>query len=161
MTSSEPGNPVPSKSDPPPYRGELTRQMLRAHQTGPDAELPTDEATLTRASRGGAQWFYWIAGFSLVNSLSAIFGGHLFFLTGLAVSHSVDLLAKYLGSVGPYVSLGLNLVIAFFFCGFGYLATHGSRAVFLLGIILYRVGWPYLPAPSISTSCRPSTHSCF
>ena len=96
-----------------------------------------DAATLTRASRIGTQWFYWIAAFSLVNSFSAVFGGHLFFLTGLAVSQIVDVLAKHLGSVGPYLSLGLNLVIAFFFCGFGYLATQGSRAVFLLGIILY------------------------
>ena len=121
-------------------RGELTRDLLKAHR-GMDLAVseakPLTEAQLVKAARGGAQWFYWIAALSLINSVSAAFGWHVSFLAGLAVSEIIDLLAKHLGSVGPYLALGLNLVIAFFVCGFGYLALHGSRMAFLTGTILY------------------------
>ena len=114
----------------PGLRSELTRQVLETH-------LEADVTNLQRAIRRSAHWFYWVAALSLINSLVAIFGGHFIFLAGLAVSQIADGFAAHIGFVGPYFSIGIDLVIAFFVFGFGYLASHGSRNALIVGMVLY------------------------
>ena len=120
---------IKSMPDPVP-RGELTRMVMEEH-------MAVDVARLQQEIRAGTHWFYWVAALSLVNSLIAIFGGGVTFLAGLAVSQILDGIAVAMGNFGPYFAIGIDLVLAFFICGIGYLASHGSRAVLIVGMILY------------------------
>ena len=128
----KPANPSRRRINPVPQgrRSELTRQVLES-QVLPDAYL------LQHTIRTGAHWFYWVAGLSLVNSIVALVGGHFVFLAGLAISQVADVVAAHLGFVGPYFSLGIDLVVAVFVCGFGYLASQGSRVALVIGMTLY------------------------
>ena len=132
MTSPTPPNPGASKirSVPPPVRSVLTREVLEDH-------LEADVADPRNSIRRGGNWFYWVAGLSVVNSIIALSGGHVTFLAGLALSQIADAYAAHLGFVGPYFSIEIAVVIAVFLCGFGYLASHGSRAALITGMILY------------------------
>ena len=145
-----PSAPDESPSTPPPLsttpvrtsnpsRGALTRELMGAHRAndGDLPRIPVDEARLAMTARSGANWFYWVAALSIINSVISLSGGHVSFLAGLAIPQVADVYAAHLGYVGPYFSLGTDLVLAFFFCGFGYLTTHGSRAAFIVGMVLY------------------------
>ena len=134
MTPSDPSGPPPLRRKiipvPPRPRGELNR-MVMEEQIGHDLD------ELGKDVRRGTHWFYWVAALSLVNSIIALAGGHVTFLAGLAVSQIIDGLVRHMSLVGPYISIGIDLIFAFFLCGFGYLASHGSRAALIAGMILY------------------------
>ena len=96
-------------------------------------------------ARGGASWFYWIAGMSLLNSLMWIFNlGYTFFI-GLGITQLVDGVATGLAEyVAPDYATLLRigaLVIDVLFAGlfvlFGYLANRGRRWAFIVGAALY------------------------
>ena len=87
----------------------------------------------------GANWFYWIAALSLLNSIIALFQGNFIFLAGLAITQIADGFASQAGFAGPYVSLGFGVIVAVFLCGFGYLAKHGSPLMLLIGMALYAI----------------------
>ncbi len=128
--SSEPPRPrIYSRPD-PVRRSALTNEVLTE-------TLSSDVNVLRQRIRTSAQWFYWVAALSLINSLIYLFKGDVSFLAGLAVSQIADAFAAHLGFFGPYFNLGLDLIIAFFVCGFGYLAAQGSRAALIVGMILY------------------------
>ena len=63
-------------------------------QTG---EKEPDPVTLAQL-KNGANWFYWIAGLSLVNSAIFAFGGHVSFIAGLAYTQIIDAVER--GGVG-------------------------------------------------------------
>ncbi len=115
---------------PPPIRNGLTRRVLDSHR---EADL----ANLQTSIRRGGSWFYWVAALSLINSIIALSGGRVTFLAGLAVSQIADGVVHRLGFAEPSFSIGLDVVIAAFLCGFGYLSSHGSRAALVTGMILY------------------------
>src|SRR5579862_2442373 len=48
---------------------------------------------LQRSAHKGANWFYWIAGLSIVNSLIMHGGGGIYFVVGLSVTLVVDAIA--------------------------------------------------------------------
>src|SRR5437763_16327974 len=61
------------------------------------AERQADEAAarpLYQQGRNGSNWFYWVAGLSLVNSISLHTGGNVFFVVGLGVTLVADTLAQ-------------------------------------------------------------------
>ncbi len=124
---------LPEPSDLPlqrSHRSELTRQVL-------ESQIVPEANSLQYSIKRGANWFYWIAALSLINSIIAIAGGHFIFLAGLAVSQIADGIAAHLGFVGPYFSIIIDVVVAVFVCGFGYFASHGSRAALIVGMFLY------------------------
>src|SRR5438128_11293082 len=59
------------------------REAVRTGATGEERK------TLERQRRNGAQWFYWIAGLSLINAAIALAGQEWRFLLGLGVSRVV------------------------------------------------------------------------
>jgi len=87
--------------------------------------------------RAGANWFYWIAGLSLVNSLVVIFGGQFHFVVGLGITSIVDELAKGVGSAGTVLDLVINGTVAGIFFLFGSFAGKSHKWAFLVGMVLY------------------------
>jgi hypothetical protein len=92
--------------------------------------------------KGGANWFYWVAGLSLVNSIIFAFGGNVSFILGLAVTQVVDgLVDVAIASGAPSAvkafAIVLDLIIAAMFGIFGYFAHKGIGLAFIIGIVIY------------------------
>jgi hypothetical protein len=135
--ASETNEPVPQLD---PHLAALQSQMQRLQAQGED----------------GANWFYWVAGLSLVNSVIAFVGGGVTFVIGLGITEVVDELAAELAVERPEMSLvakagafGFALAAAVFAAGFGWLANKRYIPLFALGMLLYALdGMIYVLAQS-------------
>lgn len=93
--------------------------------------------------RNGINWFFWIAGLSLVNSAIFLTGGGITFVVGLAFTQFVDafmaLVAEELGmrAVPVLIAYFADIVIAAVFVGFGFLGRKGYRWVVVGGMAVY------------------------
>lgn len=94
--------------------------------------------------KSGVNWFYSIAGFSILNSLLSALGQNIAFVVGLGATQLVDAFAyvlvddlgsdfKYLKTIG-YV---INLLIAGIFVLMGKLAKKRRRGAIITGMVLY------------------------
>ena len=97
-----------------------------------------------KTAYAGANWFFWLAILSVVNSFVVYYFGIRNTPIAFGVTQWFD------GSVGPLTSEGvhpplhtsgliLDILIAAGFAGFGVLARRGNDVAFLLGIFLYVV----------------------
>jgi GYF domain 2 len=87
--------------------------------------------------RSGASWFYWIAGLSLVNSISSFAGLGFRFLFGLGITRLLDEAGASMGTSGQMIALVLNLMAAALFVLFGFFGHKGHLWAFLVGMILF------------------------
>ena len=100
------------------------------------------EAEALRAQhRNGANWFFWIAGLSLVNSVLAVTGASMRFIFGLGITQVSDALggvAEGEGSgLAKGVAFGISLVLAGFVALFGLAALKRIHPLYILGMVLY------------------------
>jgi hypothetical protein len=111
---------------------------------------------LDRQFRSGADWFFWIVGLSVINSLIGVFGGRWSFLVGLGVTRVVDGFARALatgldadlGMAVRTLGLVIDIGLAGVFALFGVFARRGKRWSFIIGMILYALdGLIFLIAP--------------
>jgi hypothetical protein len=111
----------------------------------PEASQSQEAAKLLQALRSGANWFYWIAGLSLLNSVIQMFDSDRSFVVGLGITQVFDAVAsagaKDLGSQGGTILRGiafaLDLCVAGVFALFGWQAGKRRRWAFLVGMFLY------------------------
>ena len=85
------------------------------------------------AVKRGANWFYWIAALSLVNTFAAISGGHFHFLLGLGITDVTAALSPRLRAIG----LLIDVLVLGFFCMCGYYAGKAHKWAFLMGMTFY------------------------
>jgi hypothetical protein len=113
-------------------------------QTG--AGVPANPIdTYTNSMRSGANWFFWIAGLSAVNSIVNAFHGEWGFVVGLGGTQLIDGIAAALieesegatGTTITAVALVLNLIVASVFVLFGVLANKRFGWAFILGMVIY------------------------
>jgi hypothetical protein len=105
-------------------------------------KITVEDFELLSQAKGGASWFYWIAGLSVVNSLIFFYGGNWSFFAGLGITQIVDAIVFQLTqsesfSVIKIIAFVFDLVIAgiFFLCG---LWAHKLQTwAFVAGMILY------------------------
>jgi hypothetical protein len=99
----------------------------------------TDEhKALESQRRSGAQWFYWIAGLSLINAGIALSGQGWRFILGLGVTQLVQELAQESGGAGIKAGLvGLGVIAIFGFLG--QRAVAGHQWAFVAGMVLYAI----------------------
>ena len=76
----------PASLPPPP-------QPLVAPANVPPQSLESQVRLLFQQGANGANWFYWIAGLSLINSVITLVGGKISFVLGLAVTGITDQMA--------------------------------------------------------------------
>ena len=92
--------------------------------------------------RGGANWFYWIAGLSLVNSVVFFFGSPIAFIAGLGFTQIADEVVQLLIQNGApsafraVVSV-FDLVFLILFALLGYYANKRFAAAFIIGTAIY------------------------
>lgn len=94
---------------------------------------------LEQSLKGGAGWFYAIAGLSFLNSVIALFRGTLSFIFGLGITQLVDGAGGAFGRVGSVFALFVNFFIVLIFVAMGYFAGKSKRWAFIAGMILYGI----------------------
>lgn len=113
---------------------------------GPVAEQPNPAAQrekLETQHKSGANWFFWIAGLSLVNSGVMLAGGQWGFIVGLGVTQFADAVGAAIAEeVGGGVGLRATVFVfdafvAGFFVLFGVLARKHHTWAFVTGMVLY------------------------
>jgi len=99
---------------------------------------PVDPALVGRL-RNGANWFHWIAGFTLVNGALAFFGSSTSFSFGLQTSLLAHAFAGRIdsGIVGRAMAGVFDLCACGMLVLFGVLARRGMAAIFWIGTALY------------------------
>jgi hypothetical protein len=116
-------------SGPSPTQGTVS--------TGTPAPRTAPQTGISPRALNSANWFFWIAGLSLVNSVIAMSGGNWQFFAGLGITQVLDAIGGIGGSAGHAVALVINLFIAGVVCLFGYFARQGQKWAFIVGMILY------------------------
>ena len=98
---------------------------------------------LQKQMRNGANWFFWIAALSLINSVIFVLGSKVFFVVGLGITQVVDaftdIFAKHLASpmVVRLIGFLIDVAIAGVIALFGVFARKGRKWAFIVGMVLY------------------------
>lgn len=96
----------------------------------------TDMAALEKRIRTGASWFYWIAAFSVINSIIAMSGSERSFFLGLSITQVLDAMAKAASGSGV-VGLVVGILAAGVLVLFGVCAHKKQTWAFVVGTVLY------------------------
>ncbi|UCD20058.1 MAG: hypothetical protein JSU64_02665 [candidate division WOR-3 bacterium] len=86
-------------------------------------------------ARNGANWFFWIAALSLINSIITMTGNDWGFIIGLGVTQIFDAIGAELGARA--VAFGFNVFVAGVFVFFGVFARRRRNWSYIIGMILY------------------------
>lgn len=86
---------------------------------------------------GGANWFFWIAGLSLVNAALSLGGSQTRFIVGLGITDVVNYIGTQAGSVGSVAALVITAFVAGLFVLFGLMARKRHKWAFVVGMMLY------------------------
>jgi len=96
--------------------------------------------------QSGINWYFWIAGLSLLNTIIYLLGNNLTFVVGLGATQIVDgfmhALAKEFGTGGSIVRLigfAIDVFIAGIFVAIGVLGRKRYRAPIVIGMVLYAI----------------------
>ena len=108
----------------------------------PTGEIGPDMDELSARMKSGANWFYWIAGLSTINSLIYAFGGSVAFVAGLGLTQLADAFVDLgiengLPAAVRSVAIIFNFVVVGLFALLGYYAGKQSSAAFVVGIVIY------------------------
>lgn len=107
-------------------------------------EIRSKMMTETKLRRG-ADWFFWIAGLSILNSIFSITGGGLNFIIGLGLPQLIGAIANFVaeetsttaGIVVVVIGFISSAIFAGIFVVFGFYARKGKKWAFIIGMILY------------------------
>ena len=101
-------------------------------------------ATLKTTGDGGASWYFWIAGLSLVNTALIHCGGNVHFIVGLGITTLVDLFAAEIGQQNPeaativtVIAVGFSIFVAAISFLFGWLSRKRILWIYGIGMVLY------------------------
>ncbi len=124
----------------------LSEAQAGPTETGPveDRSTASEMLALHMQGRKGANWFYWVAGLSLVNTAIILSGGSIYFVVGLGVTMMADGLATLISQNHPNavlavkgIALTFDMFVALILVGFGWLSGRRYLAAFVLGMVLY------------------------
>jgi len=107
-----------------------------APQAG-DTQLVEEKLRLEQRFKGGAGWFYWIAGLSMVNTVSLMVGSDWGFIFGLGITSLIAAVAAQLGTIVLAIGFVINAAIAGMLVLFGYQAQQRQKWAFFVGMALY------------------------
>jgi hypothetical protein len=109
---------------------------------GAAAAATIDESGLQLQLVRGANWFFWIAALSLVNTAMSVMEADRSFLVGLAVTQMADAIASIGIKDGApealrWAAVAFDAVVAGLFVGAGVLARRRRRWAYVAGMVLY------------------------
>lgn len=85
----------------------------------------------------GANWFYWIAALSLVNTIIVAVGLRMAFYLGLAFTQIVDAISTEWEGTSRIAFIAIDYTCMGVFAGLGFLAHRKQNWAFVVGMILY------------------------
>ncbi len=88
--------------------------------TQPVVDNATGHARSVMQVRSGANWFYWIAGLSVVNSIAFVSGANFMMTLGLASSLMAAAFLRGFGTIGSVLGIVVTAGIAGVFALFGW-----------------------------------------
>ncbi|MDP4177511.1 MAG: hypothetical protein Q8900_04125 [Bacillota bacterium] len=95
----------------------------------------------SEGKRAVGSYFIYIAVFSIINTIIALFNGDISFVIGLGATQIVDVLcqalSKSLGATVIVIGVLINLFIAAIFIFFGYMVRKASKWIYIIGMIIY------------------------
>ena len=98
-------------------------------------------AELLDRYRSGANWFYWIAGLTLVTSIIGLLGGGWRFFLSLGITQVIDGIAlvasESLGEGTKIIALVLDIFITAMFAGIAYLAGKRHFWAYIVGMVVF------------------------
>lgn len=97
---------------------------------------PIDRAIIAQSDSvitGGAGWFWWIAGLSVVNTIMIHSGTDRSFVIGLGFTLVADAIFKEM----KVLAFIIDAIALATFVGFGFLSRKGHLWAFVTGIVLY------------------------
>ncbi len=104
-----------------------------------------ERKSLEAAARSGVNWFFWIAGLSVLNSAVFLMGGRISFVVGLGMTQFVDgFISAIANQAGGQAALTvriigfvLNLCITGIFVVAGILGRRMVRWAVIVGMVIY------------------------
>lgn len=87
--------------------------------------------------KGGASWFFWIAGLSAINSAIVLGGSNWHFLAGLGITDVIAYIAQQTGSIGTMIAIVLDALVFGMFILFGVFARKRQTWAFIVGMTFY------------------------
>ena len=112
-------------------------------QSEPNHQSPQTEALerkkraeLEQNARNGANYFFWIAFFSIFNQVMDILSSKRRFVFGLGAPKYVE---GMLAAANPVLIWVIIVVLAIIFVFFGIFARKGNIPIYIIGIIFYLV----------------------
>lgn len=129
-----------------PHEVEEPLEVIEPVATKPSAKdrVTKTMAELKTAGDKGANWFFWIAALSLVNTVVTHSGGDGHFILGLAVTFIVDVIGREIvkehpdsASVVLFIAVGFSLFVDAFVVLFGVMSRQRWLWVFGFGMFLY------------------------
>ena len=124
-------------------RGETIEDEGIAKSSDAMAEKPVDakKAEIEKKLESGANWFFWVAGLSLINSIAFLAGSEWGFIFGLGITQVIDAIALDIGGEGSLwakvIAFSLDVCVAAVFALFAFLGKRRYRRAFIIGIVLY------------------------
>jgi hypothetical protein len=94
---------------------------------------------LQQRSKSGANWFYWIAGLSVVNTIAAVSGTSWRFILGLGITQVADAVAHEVGGVGTIAAIVIDAIAIGFFILMGKFAGDAKKWAFILGMAAFGI----------------------
>ena len=119
------GKPVLGIDAPPTPTVDLQHEAIRE-------KLKYDSAI-----KGSAGWFFWIAGFSLFNSILVLFGTVRGTVVGLGTTLLVNTYAVRLGPIANVAAFVISATLSGVFVVFGVFARKQEKWAFIAGMVLY------------------------
>lgn len=116
--------------------------MFEQIDENPSSSAQNDTFELEQQLSSGANWFYWIAALSLINSVITLFEGNWNFAIGLGVTQIIDGLSLAVSGEGggnfvKFFAFALDFIVAGIFALFGVFANKRQNWAFIVGMVLY------------------------
>jgi hypothetical protein len=136
--------PTPDPASSNPYApSALEAPVLESPPVDPESDLLREQIrALFERGKSGAQWFYWVAGLSAINSIISLTGGQWGFALGLGVTTIANAVAMEGAppedrniAVGAAVVFNVIVLGCVVLCG--WLAQKRFLIPFALGMVLY------------------------
>lgn len=98
--------------------------------------VDVEQEKLEKSLKSGAQWFFWIVGLSLINTIIILVGGDWSFLIGLGVTQ-LAAVAAYYWDVSFILPIVVFIIVGGIFITLGYFALKRHTWAFVVGMVLY------------------------
>jgi nitroreductase len=103
---------------------------------GQEQRSPAEEKLRVESrARSGANWFFWIAALSLINSIATMAGSDWGFIIGLGITQVFDAIGAEFGARA--VTFVLSVLAAGVFVLFGVFAHKQHSWSYIVGMVLY------------------------